>query len=94
MSLLACVLFLLSYLHSMKKIALITGATSGFGKACAVTFAANEYHLVLNGRRTERLENLKKELEKTYAIKCLLVPFDVRLQQEVFSAIETSSGIS
>jgi len=73
----------------MKKIALITGATSGFGKACAVTFAANDYHLIVNGRRTERLENLKKELEKTYAIKCLLAPFDVRLQQEVFSAIET-----
>jgi NADP-dependent 3-hydroxy acid dehydrogenase YdfG len=72
----------------MKKIVFITGATSGFGRACAFKFAANQYNLILNGRRKDRLEELKKELEKTYAINCLLLPFDVQHQQEVFSAIE------
>ena len=41
------------------KIALITGATAGFGKACAIKFAANRYDLILTGRRKERLDSLK-----------------------------------
>jgi len=46
----------------MSKIALITGATSGFGKACAELFAHNGWNLVLCGRRQERLQELKKQL--------------------------------
>lgn len=38
----------------MKKIAFITGATSGFGKAAAQRFAADGWSLVLSGRRIER----------------------------------------
>jgi NADP-dependent 3-hydroxy acid dehydrogenase YdfG len=40
----------------MQKIVFITGATAGFGEACAYKFAANGYDLILNGRRTERLQ--------------------------------------
>jgi len=40
----------------MPKIVLITGATSGFGKACAEKFASEGYDLILNGRREDRLD--------------------------------------
>ena len=46
----------------MSKIALITGATSGFGKACAELFAHNGWDLVLCGRRQQRLQELEKQL--------------------------------
>jgi len=50
----------------MNKIVLITGATSGFGEASAKRFAAaGGYDLILTGRRKERLENLKRELERS-----------------------------
>ena len=60
------------------KIALITGATAGIGKACAEIFAQNKYNLVLTGRRKERLTNLKKELEENYKINVILLNFDIR----------------
>jgi len=71
----------------MNKIVFITGATSGFGKACAYVFAQNGYHLILNGRRIERLDILQKELEEKYATKCYLAAFDVRSQKNVFESI-------
>jgi 3-hydroxy acid dehydrogenase/malonic semialdehyde reductase len=73
----------------MKKIVFITGATSGFGEACAYKFAENKYQLILNGRRVERLEELKKKLESEYGIACYLLPFDVQSKEEVFSAVES-----
>lgn len=71
----------------MNPIALITGATAGFGEACAIKFASQGYHLILNGRRKERLEALKQKLEIEYGISCLLLPFDVRDQAAVFHHI-------
>ena len=73
---------------SMKKIVFITGATSGFGEACAYKFAQHDYQLILNGRRVERLEALKKNLEEKYGTSCYLLPFDVQVQEEVFAAVE------
>ena len=46
----------------MKKTALITGATSGFGKACARALAQEHCPVILTGRRADRLEDLKHEL--------------------------------
>jgi 3-hydroxy acid dehydrogenase / malonic semialdehyde reductase len=71
----------------MKKTVFITGATSGFGEACAATFAAHKYNLILNGRREERLEALCNKLEEQYSVSCLALPFDVRDQKEVFEAV-------
>lgn len=71
----------------MKKIVFITGATSGFGEACAYKFAQNNYDLILNGRRIDRLERLKQKLEEQYKVACFLLPFDIREQQAVFDAI-------
>lgn len=72
---------------AMTKIVFITGATSGFGEACAYKFAQNKYDLILNGRRVERLEQLKKKLEDQYAVSCYLLPFDVQDQQAVLTSI-------
>jgi NADP-dependent 3-hydroxy acid dehydrogenase YdfG len=71
----------------MTKIVFITGATSGFGKACAEIFAAHGYDLILNGRRETRLEKIKEELEKRFNTAILLSVFDVRNRNEVFAAI-------
>jgi NADP-dependent 3-hydroxy acid dehydrogenase YdfG len=71
----------------MPKIAFITGATSGFGKACAVKFAMHGYDLVLNGRREDRLQELCDTLENKYNIAVMTLPFDVRDEAAVFSSI-------
>ncbi|MBS1634975.1 MAG: SDR family oxidoreductase [Bacteroidetes bacterium] len=71
----------------MTMLALITGATSGIGKSCAHIFARHAYNLVVTGRRQDRLNDLKKELEETYKIKVLTLCFDVRKQTEVDAAV-------
>lgn len=61
----------------MKKIALITGATSGIGEACARKFAEGGYDLILTARREEKLAEIKAELEvRGTEVKTLT--FDVR----------------
>lgn len=77
------------HLFPMQKIVFITGATSGFGEACAYKFAQNNYNLILNGRRVDRLTGLKKKLEDEFSVSCMLLPFDVREQQAVFDAVNS-----
>ncbi|MBP6022310.1 SDR family NAD(P)-dependent oxidoreductase [Ferruginibacter sp.] len=71
----------------MNTIVLITGATSGIGKACAQKFAAAKNDLIITGRRKERLDDLKKELEAAHGVKVLALCFDVQDKEAVFSAI-------
>ena len=71
------------------KTVFITGATSGFGEACATKFAQNGYGLILNGRRKERLEELKQKIEEEYGIFCFLLPFDVQNKEAVFCAVNS-----
>lgn len=71
----------------MKRNVFITGATSGIGKACAEKFAANGDNLIINGRRKERLEDLKKLLREKYGTDIFCAPFDVRNKEEVFENI-------
>ena len=75
----------------MRKIVFITGATAGFGQACAYKFASDGFDLILNGRREERLYELEKELENKYNIACTVLPFDVRNQEQVFKAVQSLS---
>ena len=67
----------------MSKIALITGATSGIGRAVADIFAENKYNLIVTGRRSERLQELKAVLEQQHGISVLALCFDVRNNDEV-----------
>jgi len=71
----------------MKKIALITGASSGIGKATAIKFAQAGYDLILCGRREERLIELKHQLSKQVTVETLV--FDVRYNAEVNNAINS-----
>jgi NADP-dependent 3-hydroxy acid dehydrogenase YdfG len=67
----------------MSKIALITGATSGIGEACAHVFAREGYNLVLTGRRLERLEKLAGHLNKKYDTEIAIASFDVSDRAQV-----------
>lgn len=69
----------------MKKTALITGATSGIGRATARALAQNKYQIILCGRREERMSELQKELSEFTEVHALL--FDVRDKEKVFEAI-------
>ncbi len=71
----------------MKKIALITGATSGIGRATAQKFAKNGISLILCGRREDRLNALKASLEGKVEVKIL--NFDVRNEDAVTDAVNS-----
>ena len=72
----------------MNKTIMITGATSGFGKAIAVRFAKNGFDIIITGRRKDRLDQLEKELLAFGNIRVLALNFDVRKQPDVESAIK------
>lgn len=69
----------------------ITGATAGFGKACADIFAKNGWNLIITGRRQDRLETIKDQIKADYNIKVISLCFDVREEQEVIRAVESLS---
>jgi len=71
------------------KITLITGASSGIGKACAEVFAKEKSHLILSARRIDRLKTLAKKLVKTYGIKVKCLKLDVRNYDDVKEAIDS-----
>ena len=68
-------------------IALVTGATSGFGKSTAEIFAKHGYDVIITGRRKERLDELKKKIEKENNVKVVSLCFDIQKQNEVEKAI-------
>ena len=70
----------------MKKIICITGAGSGFGEAAAYKFSANNYDLIIAGRRKDRLEKLKKAIEEKYGNQVYLLQLDVQNRSAVFNA--------
>ena len=71
-----------------QKIALITGATSGIGQACARRFAQNGYAVIITGRNEQKLSNLKKELEEAGTMVLSLI-FDVRESDKAEAAISS-----
>ena len=68
----------------MSKIILITGASSGFGKAIAEKFAAGGWNLILTARRKEKLDAVAAEIEKQFGIKTLTLVFDIQDKKAVF----------
>lgn len=75
----------------MNKIALITGATSGIGKATTLKAAEAGFDLIITGRRAERLEELAQEIRLKGA-DVLTLNFDIRQSGEVQEAIDSLTG--
>ncbi|TFD99112.1 SDR family NAD(P)-dependent oxidoreductase [Dysgonomonas capnocytophagoides] len=67
----------------MKKIALITGATSGIGKAAAERLAKEGYNLIITGRRQRELDELQTSLQTQYGVDIWALCFDVRRYEDV-----------
>ena len=76
----------------MKKIALITGATSGIGKASAQILALNGYDLIITGRRIELLNELSATIKKETDAEVLSLCFDVRELSQVEEAVNSLTG--
>ena len=76
----------------MNKIALITGATSGIGKATALLLAQNNYDLILTGRREERLTVLKQQILQESDSSIHTLNFDIRSLDETKAAINSLTG--
>jgi NADP-dependent 3-hydroxy acid dehydrogenase YdfG len=74
-----------------KKYVVITGATSGFGEACAELFASKGWNLILTGRRKDRLERLKDKLSQLFHVEIIISCFDVRDEMQVNQAIDVLS---
>lgn len=71
----------------MNRTIFISGATSGIGKACAEKFASAGDNIIINGRRADRLSELKNSLQKDFNVKVFESVFDVQKKEEVFEAI-------
>lgn len=72
-----------------KLIALITGCSAGIGEAAAIKLAQNNYNLIITGRRLDRLNKLKTEIEKNTDAKVYILNFDVRDNNQVCQAIDS-----
>jgi len=70
---------------------MITGATSGIGKATAHQFAELGYHLILCGRRSDRLATLKNKLIQEHGIKVCCLTFDLRSEEKTLAALRSLS---
>lgn len=68
---------------------LITGATSGIGKATAIEFAKNGHNIIITGRRQDRLTKLKNELTELYGVTIYDLCFDIQIESEVKKAVDS-----
>lgn len=73
----------------MKKIAFITGASSGIGEATAKKLAEEGFSVIITGRRKERIDKLAQEIKDKYSVQTLALCFDVRNQEEVQKAVDS-----
>ncbi len=68
--------------------ALITGATSGIGRATALLMAENQWNLILTGRRKEKLVELKGKIEQKFSVEVSLLNFDVSQKLQCEEVVE------
>lgn len=80
-------------INSLRMKILITGATSGFGKAMAEKFAAEGHDLVITGRRADRLNEIASALQEQFGIHVVVKIFDVQKRGEVFDALSNDSNL-
>jgi 3-hydroxy acid dehydrogenase/malonic semialdehyde reductase len=74
-----------------KQCVMVTGATSGFGKAIAEKFALEGWNIIITGRRKERLDDLAKHLEESFKVQVKSLCFDVRDNEAVCDAVNALS---
>lgn len=75
----------------MNKVALITGATSGIGKATALKAAEAGFDIIITGRREDRLQTLAREIQEK-GVEVLALNFDIRQPEAVRQAVESLNG--
>jgi 3-hydroxy acid dehydrogenase / malonic semialdehyde reductase len=73
----------------MNPIALITGATSGIGRATAKLLASNNFDVIITGRRSERLEHVEEEILKISNSNVYSLNFDIRSNEEVSNSFQS-----
>lgn len=73
----------------MNKTALITGATSGIGAACARKFAGAGYRVIITARRAEQLAVMAGDLQREFGVEALPLCFDVRDRDAVKRALDS-----
>lgn len=76
----------------MNRNVIVTGASSGFGKAIATTFARSGDHLIITGRRRDRLDQLAAELKATHGTRVLVLDFDIQDKKAVREAVASIPG--
>jgi NADP-dependent 3-hydroxy acid dehydrogenase YdfG len=76
----------------MRQIALVTGASSGFGRATALLLARNEFDIITTGRRQENLETLEEEIRSKTGAEVLSLTFDIRSREAVEKACRQLTG--
>jgi NADP-dependent 3-hydroxy acid dehydrogenase YdfG len=76
----------------MRPIAIITGASAGFGRATAIALARNNYDVVITGRRSEKLETVEEAIRSKTDADVLSLTFDIRDKEAVKEACEKLTG--
>lgn len=71
------------------KLVLITGATAGIGHSTAKLFAESGCKIAINGRREERLQKIKKNLEDQYDVEVFTGAFDIRDRDDCAEFLES-----
>ncbi|MCK3905386.1 SDR family NAD(P)-dependent oxidoreductase [Streptococcus suis] len=67
---------------------MVTGATSGIGKAIAYAFAKNGDNVIITGRRKDKLDDIKCEIEEKYGVQVHVYSFDVRENDQVIASCQ------
>ena len=76
----------------MRPIAIITGASAGFGRATAIALARNNYDVVITGRRSDKLELVEEAIRSKTEADVLSLTFDIRDNQAVKDACDKLTG--
>ena len=74
------------------KVIIITGASSGIGRACAIEFASHGAHIVLAARKYQALLDLAADIEKRYQVMTLSVQCDVSVEEDCKQLVEQATG--
>ncbi|HFI0354190.1 TPA: SDR family NAD(P)-dependent oxidoreductase [Streptococcus suis] len=67
---------------------MVTGATSGIGKAIAYAFAKNGDNVIITGRRKDKLDDIKCDIEEKYGVQVYVYSFDVRENDQVIASCQ------